>query len=112
MISWPQKFCEQLADHGYWVIRFDNRDAGLSSRFDTYSVPNLFTLTWKYICGTSMAVPYRLEDMADDTIGLLDHLDLESAHIVGGSLGGLIAEMCAQTFKTGKNIDGVHVSGV
>lgn len=95
MISWPQKFCEQLAEHGYWVIRFDNRDAGLSSRLDTYSVPNLFTLVWKYICGTALPVPYTLEDMADDTIGLLDHLGLESAHIVGGSLGGLIAEMCA-----------------
>lgn len=95
MISWPQKFCEQLAAYGYWVIRFDNRDAGLSSRFDADSVPNLFILVWQYICGTAMSVPYRLEDMADDTVGLLAHLGLESAHVVGGSLGSMIAKMCA-----------------
>ncbi len=95
MISWPQKFCEQLAAYGYWVIRFDNRDAGLSSRFDADSVPNLFILVWQYICRTAMSVPYRLEDMADDTVGLLDHLGLESAHVVGGSLGSMIANMCA-----------------
>lgn len=95
MISWPQKFCEQLASQGCWVIRFDNRDAGLSSRFDTYSVPNLFTLVWHYLFGNTLSVPYTLEDMADDAIGLLTHLGLASAHIVGGSLGGMIAEMCA-----------------
>jgi pimeloyl-ACP methyl ester carboxylesterase len=95
MISWPRPFCERLAARGYWVIRFDNRDAGLSTRFHDQPLPTLTSLAWNYLRGNPQPAPYTLGDMAKDVVGLLAYLGLESAHIIGGSLGGMIAEMCA-----------------
>jgi len=95
LINWPEEFCKQLASLGYWVIRFDNRDAGLTTRFDQYPKPKLAISVWNYIRGYSSKIPYTLEDMAQDAVGLLSHLGLKSAHIMGGSLGGMIAEICA-----------------
>ena len=91
MITWEEKFCEEIASHGYFVIRFDNRDIGLSTKFDDAPVPNVFAL----IQGETVDVPYKLIDMTKDAIGLLDALEIDKAHICGVSMGGMIAQMMA-----------------
>jgi pimeloyl-ACP methyl ester carboxylesterase len=95
MTGWREAFCAQLAGRGYWVIRFDNRDTGLSTHFDQLEPPGLLALAWAYLLGRPIEVPYTLSDMSNDALGLLDALAVESAHIVGVSLGGMIAQMMA-----------------
>jgi pimeloyl-ACP methyl ester carboxylesterase len=90
LIHWDTEFCELLADRGFFVIRFDNRDAGLSTQIDA-PVPNIMRL----MAGMPTRVPYLLEDMAHDAFGLLDELELERAHLVGTSMGGMIAQTMA-----------------
>lgn len=92
MLGWDEQFCMQLADNGFRVIRFDNRDVGRSTHLDDAGVPNLRAMMRGR--GRS-AAPYTLVDMADDTAGLLGALGLESAHIVGMSMGGMIAQQLA-----------------
>jgi pimeloyl-ACP methyl ester carboxylesterase len=94
MIRWDDVFCEQLASRGRWVIRFDNRDVGLSTKFDNAGVPNVIGL----MQGEAVEVPYKLKDMAEDAIGLLDTLGIESADVVGASMGGMIAQTMAIHF--------------
>src|SRR5215212_9129550 len=77
LIHWDLELCEQLADRGFRVIRFDNRDAGRSTKIDA-PVPDLR----RAMLGFKVDAPYRLEDMADDGFGLLDHLGIERAHVV------------------------------
>jgi pimeloyl-ACP methyl ester carboxylesterase len=89
MIGWDEEFYMALATRGYWVIRFDNRDVGLSTRFNEAGVPNILAL----MQGEAIQTPYSLGDMADDTVGLLDALEIDSAHVVGVSMGGMIAQM-------------------
>ncbi|MEV5507185.1 alpha/beta fold hydrolase [Streptomyces orinoci] len=91
MINWPEGFCAQLAGHRLQVIRFDNRDSGRSSHFPDTPEPDLPAA----LAGDFSSAPYTLSDMAADTVGLLDVLGLDSAHLVGASLGGMIAQTIA-----------------
>ncbi|MBV9844614.1 MAG: alpha/beta hydrolase [Kutzneria sp.] len=91
MINWPEGFCVELVNRGLHVIRFDNRDAGRSSHFPDTPVPDLRAA----MAGDVSSASYTLSDMAADTVGLLDVLGLGSVHLVGSSLGGMIAQTIA-----------------
>ena len=92
MIRWDEDFCSLLADRGHYVIRFDNRDVGLSTKLDDAAVPEMPELVGKLMAGESPEVPYTLDDMADDAAGVLDALGVESAHVCGASLGGMVVQ--------------------
>src|SRR5216684_3096448 len=87
MIAWDEAFCAQLADRGFWVVRFDNRDIGLSTKLHQFPIPDLASLLKQQLLGGPVAAPYTLRDMAADTVGLMDALGIESAHVVGASTG-------------------------
>lgn len=95
MIMWDEAFCKEIASKGYQVIRFDNRDVGLSTKLDDTGVPDLMEMMMKVQQGESVEAPYRLIDMANDAIGLLNALKIETAHVVGTSMGGMIAQTIA-----------------
>src|SRR4051794_12063299 len=90
MIGWPDEFCSGLVERGLFVVRFDNRDIGLSTHLDDRGAPDILSL----LGGTGSA-PYPLADLADDSVGLLDALHLDRAHVVGASMGGMIAQLVA-----------------
>jgi pimeloyl-ACP methyl ester carboxylesterase len=95
MIGWDDEFCEELSRSGFWVIRFDNRDAGKSTRFDRAGTPDITVAMTRAWLGTPVEAPYLLRDMALDLIGLLDALKIERAHLVGASMGGAIGQIVA-----------------
>jgi pimeloyl-ACP methyl ester carboxylesterase len=95
MIAWPEDFCRELAARGYRVIRFDNRDIGLSEKMEDGGVPNIVKLATFARLRLPLKVPYTLHDMTEDAVGLLDALDIRAAHVVGASMGGMIAQMMA-----------------
>ncbi|WP_018500258.1 alpha/beta fold hydrolase [Parafrankia discariae] len=91
MINWPEGFCAELAERGLYVIRFDSRDTGRSSHFTDGPVPDLGAA----LAGDLSSAAYTLSDMAADTVGLLDALGFRTAHLVGASLGGMVAQTVA-----------------
>ncbi len=95
LIEWHENFCEELAQKGHYVIRFDNRDTGHSQKFEEMGVPNIMQAVEAYLQGKTVTAPYTLEDMADDAVGLLDALKIDRAHICGMSMGGMIAQIIA-----------------
>lgn len=100
LTRWPIPFCEMLVARGFYVIRYDNRDIGLSTQFQGIEVPTPIELMMEMMAGNKPAVPYTLSDMASDAIQVLDAEGIEKAHIVGASMGGMIAQLVAATYPS------------
>ncbi|MBY8828862.1 alpha/beta fold hydrolase [Hephaestia mangrovi] len=100
MVRWTSPFCEGLAALGYRVIRFDNRDAGCSTHLSACPLPNFDALASALSAGRRPEVPYTLYDMAADAIGLLDALSIGRVHVVGRSMGGMIAQIMASETRS------------
>ncbi|HYE45625.1 MAG TPA: alpha/beta hydrolase [Caulobacter sp.] len=95
MTRWPEAFCDRLAGRGFRVIRFDNRDVGLSTKMDEAGLPDMAAVLTAFATGQQPAVAYTLREMAEDAVGVLDALGIARAHIVGASMGGMIAQLVA-----------------
>jgi pimeloyl-ACP methyl ester carboxylesterase len=91
MLAWDEELCAMLAERGFRVVRFDNRDIGHSTKIDSTGLPKRTDM----LLGRRRTAPYLLRDMGDDTTGLMDHLGIDSAHLVGASMGGMIAQTVA-----------------
>jgi proline iminopeptidase len=97
LVTWPDSFCQSLVDGGYYVVRFDNRDSGLSARAPVNPRFGMFKAIVASILKLPVPAPYTLHDMALDTLAVMDALKIERAHVVGVSLGGMIGQVLAAT---------------
>ena len=95
LIDWPDAFCEAIAAEKFYVVRFDNRDIGLSQKLDEKGLPDMMRIMQQLQMGAAPTVPYHLSDMAADLAGLMDGLNIPRAHMVGMSMGGMIAQLMA-----------------
>ena len=93
LVRWPMEFCELLVSKGFRVIRFDNRDIGLTDKMEGVRAPSILRLVLHYYLRIPVTAPYSLNDMAADTVGVLDALNIQQAHIVGMSMGGMISQL-------------------
>jgi pimeloyl-ACP methyl ester carboxylesterase len=100
LIHWPESFYEAFANRGFLTIRFDNRDTGLSQKFDHIAGQELETLKRRIEAGEEIDPPYTMDDMALDVITLMDELDIDRAHIAGISMGGFIAQLLAAKYPS------------
>ena len=98
LIDWDEGLCRELAQSGLYVIRFDNRDAGLSTKLEPAGIPDIMGIIQSMMKGEKVDPPYTIEDMAADAVGLLDALDIDKAHLCGMSMGGMIAQTIALNY--------------
>ncbi len=98
LLGWHEDFVEALVARGFRVIRFDNRDIGLSQGFDAAGVPNLALESLRFLLGLRVKSPYTLSDMAADSVAVLDVLGIDKAHVCGASMGGMIAQRMAARY--------------
>jgi pimeloyl-ACP methyl ester carboxylesterase len=96
LVFWPEEFCSALAERGFFVVRYDNRDVGLSSRIDDAPPPDILAA----FQGDTSSASYTLKDMAADAVGLLDALGIDRAHVMGVSMGGMIAQHLAMHYPS------------
>ena len=109
MLGWREDFCAQLAERGFHVVRYDNRDVGRSTRFSQHRPPTVAQLVRR----DANAAAYTLDDMADDGVGLLDCLGVDRAHVVGASMGGMIAQVFAARHQLRtKTLAGIFSSNI
>ncbi len=95
LVAWPEGLVDQLVARGFRVIRFDNRDVGLSQKFDQLGAPNIAAAAVRHTLRLGVRSGYSLADMADDTAALIEALGLSSAHVCGASMGGMVAQHLA-----------------